>query len=118
MSRFVFCQPFSHLSTPISFIIVISKSEEAALQNVKKSKFLRRVVSVESKSTFLGGILHKDSGPSSRKPKINDDGSALDFGTSWSIPGQTLLIWLQNDFAHNLWTPSDGNVMALMQRFE
>ena len=72
---------------------------------------------MENKSFYVGDFLHKDSGPSSRKLKTDDDGSGLDFGTSWSTLGEALLTWLQNDFANNLWTPTDADVMVVMKQF-
>ena len=89
------------------------------LQSIKNSKYLSEKGNRSGKQVFLyvGDFLHKDSGPSSRKLKTNDDGSGLDFGTSWSTSGEALLIWLQNDFANNLWTPKDADVMVVMKQF-
>lgn len=113
--KYVFFDRFSLLS----FLVILRKSQDA-LQQVNESQFLRKIATIESNVRLLGGMHHKDTGSASRKPtKGNDEGISSDYwGPMSPSDSSTVLIWLQNDFGHDLWTPSEEKVQIVMEKFQ
>lgn len=104
----------------LSFLVILRKTKDA-LQQVSESQFLRKIATIESSVRFMmGGMHHKDTGSASRKPtKGNDEGISSDYWSSVSpSDSSTVLIWLQNDFGHDLWTPSEEKVQTVIERFQ
>jgi len=104
----------------LSFLVILKETKEA-LQQVNESQFLRRVATIESNvRSMMGGLYHKDTISASRKlTKTNEDANSFDYlGPQHPSNSGTLLIWLQNDFGHDLWTPSEEKVQTLIERFQ
>ena len=103
-------------------MIIVPETNET-LECVNKSQFFRRTVVIERNGTSgihnsMMGMQHKETGPASRKISKNiDDGNVFDNGSVSSLAHPTLLIWLQNDFGHDLWTPTDSRVQSVVDGF-
>jgi len=104
----------------LSFLVILKKTQDA-LQQVSESQFLRKIVTTDSSVRFMTGDMHhKDTGSASRKPgKGHDEGTSSDYwGYMSPSESSTMLIWLQNDFGHDLWTPSEEKVQTIMEGFQ
>jgi hypothetical protein len=101
-----------------SFLIAIRESDPI-LNNVKRSHFCRRILALENNSKYAVNTLYKDTCSASRKQsKVNvEHGSLLDCTGAWSSSTSSILIWLQNDFGHDVWTPSDEKVGDVVNGF-
>jgi len=106
----------------LSFLLIISQADEA-LKFASKSSFLRRSASIENiyingSSTSRVGIQHKETGPASRKISKNNDDISTPLNSTTSSPSVSLsLVWLQNDFGYDLWTPTDSKVQSVIDGF-
>jgi len=101
----------------LSFLVVTTEVN-GVLQHVKSSPYFRRGTKILNKYSNKLNVHHKDTGPASRKiSKVHDDAYTVENGNAWSSSRTTLLIWLQNDFGHDLWTPSDEKVNSVLKGF-
>jgi len=102
----------------LSFLVVI-RGSNPILNNVKRSHFCRRIVALENSPKYALNTLHKDTVSASRKqPKNNpDDSNVVDCSGAWTSSFTYYFIWLQNDFGHDVWSPSDEKISHLTQSY-
>jgi hypothetical protein len=112
---------------PLSFLVVVNQTEEI-LGYIENVNFLRRTVTVKNdmhrNNAARKSLNHKDTGPPSRKVSIKSSSidekvNEIDLNevNDGIFHDSVLLIWLQNDFGYDLWTPSDSRVNAVIERF-
>ncbi len=101
-----------------SFLIAMRESDPI-LNNVKRSHFCRRILALENSPKYATNTLYKDTCSASRKePKSNLDGAPLlDCSGAWSSSSSPIFIWLQNDFGHDVWAPSDEKIGDVINGF-
>uniref|UniRef100_A0A6U0SUF3 PCIF1 WW domain-containing protein n=1 Tax=Eucampia antarctica TaxID=49252 RepID=A0A6U0SUF3_9STRA len=102
---------------PLSFIIIVPHGDDF-LEYAQNSPFLRKTATVEVDTAnaglnFMSEMQYKDTGSSSRKVSRNADDADSSDGY-----GFKLILWLQNDFGHDLWTPVDEKVQAVVDCFD
>mmetsp|Transcript_23081 Transcript_23081/g.34184 ORF Transcript_23081/g.34184 Transcript_23081/m.34184 type:complete len:679 (+) Transcript_23081:1-2037(+) len=102
----------------LSFLVVI-RGPNPILNHVKRSHFCRRIVALEDSPKYALNTLHKDTVSASRKqPKNNpDDSNVVDCSGAWTSSFAYYIIWLQNDFGHDVWSPSDEKISLVTQSY-
>mmetsp|Transcript_15781 Transcript_15781/g.23431 ORF Transcript_15781/g.23431 Transcript_15781/m.23431 type:complete len:648 (-) Transcript_15781:297-2240(-) len=106
----------------LSFLVVVPKTNDA-LSCVNGSPFLRKMAVIDTESSE--NYIHK--GASSIKKVMHDNTTTYHFkqpmtingnklGDSWSR-STTMLLWLQNDHGHTMWTPTEEKVESVVYGF-
>lgn len=101
---------------PLSFIVIVPDGEDI-LEYAQNSPFLRKTAILEaddatSGATFTLDVQYKDASSSTRKMSRNAD--EMDAPNSNKMK---LFLWLQNDFGHDLWTPTVEKVQNVVNCF-
>ena len=98
---------------------MVTEKRKDALQYVEKSQYFRKEATIEGSFHYdLRGMSYKDTGPSSRRvSKSSEESSVFEKSNVLCQGGSTMLIWLQNDFGYDLWTPSEDKVKSLVDGF-
>ena len=100
----------------LSFIVIVPDGEDI-LEYAQNSPFLRKTAILEadestSGATFTLDVQYKDASSSTRKMSRNAD--EMDTPNSNKMK---LFLWLQNDFGHDLWTPTVEKVQNVVNCF-
>lgn len=101
---------------PLSFLVVVRGDD--SLNQVQRTRFCRRITSVDNDSKFTVNTQHKDTVPASRKQMKTDNINTVECSGAWSVATSTSLVWLQTDVANIIWTPSDDKVDQVVQGFQ
>ena len=98
---------------------MVTEKGKDALQYVEKSQYFRKEATVESSFHYdFKGAGYKDTGPSSRRVSKNTEECIFENSHVLCPGGSTILIWLQNDFGYDLWTPSEARVKSVVEQFK
>jgi len=102
----------------LSFLVVFRGATDI-LNHVKRMHFCRRIATIENSPNYFVSSQHKDTVSASRKQTKGgvENGIPTEYSATWSSSATTSLVWLQNDFGHDLWTPSDDRVGEVLQGF-
>lgn len=106
-------------NSALSFLVVFRGGPDI-LSHMEGAHFCRRITTLQNSPKYSANMQHKDTVSASRKQvktTPTDNSIMIECSAAWSSSTSTSLVWLQNDFGHDLWTPSDDRVGQVVQGF-